>query len=244
MIYMISKTKREKMEKLIYDVFDILDPSGTNTNKYKKLFSSLNNNEFDDFFVKVFNNNKEYFTLDIVEYERGLSIERASKAIKLLGYELFENVCMPHITMDSNNIVVTKEPVLTGYLIIKRPQQMLHHKNGLSTNIDKRSQLTGQVSGDDKNGRESDVETSALMALGADPVIRELHGARSDDMTAKNEMYSAISNKGYVSLDELTNDTKNKTTLNTVDTYFIGMGLKTDLITKGLILNKTIDDNA
>ena len=49
-------------------------------------------------------------------------------------------------------------------------------------------------------------------------------------------MLQAIATKGYVTEAELTDDVTNKTTLNTVDTYFLGMGLKTDLVSKGLKL--------
>jgi hypothetical protein len=54
-------------------------------------------------------------------------------------------------------------------------------------------------------------------------------------------MLQAIATKGYVNLSELTDDVSNKATLNAVDTYFLGMGLKTDLVTKGLKLPKNID---
>ena len=50
----------------------------------------------------------------------------------------------------------------------------------------------------------------------------------------KQQMNQSINSKGYVKLSDLDDKIENKTTLNTVDTYFLGMGLKTDLVTKGL----------
>jgi hypothetical protein len=64
---------------------------------------------------------------------------------------------------------------------------------------------------------------------------------RADDMVAKEEMYAAIAQKGYVSLNELTNNVDNKVTLNTLDVYLIGCGIKSDLITRGSYLRKTIN---
>lgn len=55
-------------------------------------------------------------------------------------------------------------------------------------------------------------------------------------------MYSKIAQKGYVALNELTDDVDNKVTLNTLDVYFMGCGLKTDLITQGLYLRKTLNE--
>ena len=126
------------------------------------------------------------------------------------------------------------------YLHIKRMQQILSKKNTTSTDISSRSALTGQVVNKDKNARESDAETFSLVTLGAEASLRELLGPRADDLTMKTEMYSEVSKKGYVSLDELTNNVENKTTLNTVDTYLLGCGIKSDLVTKTLALPKTL----
>ena len=63
-------------------------------------------------------------------------------------------------------------------------------------------------------------------------------------MMMKQEMSSQIANQGYVSLDDLESDPANKTTLNTVDVYLMGMGLKSDLVTSGLMLKRTIDTDA
>ena len=100
--------------------------------------------------------------------------------------------------------------------------------------------MTGQVTGADKNGRESDLENSMLVALGMENCLKELNGPRSDDMVAKREMLSEIATKGYVKYSDLTYDVNNKTTLNTVNAYFLGMGINSDLVTKGLMLKSTL----
>ena len=50
--------------------------------------------------------------------------------------------------------------------------------------------------------------------------------------------------KGYVSLDDMESNPENKTTLNTIDVYLLGMGLNSDLITRGLMTNKTLKEDA
>jgi hypothetical protein len=57
----------------------------------------------------------------------------------------------------------------------------------------------------------------------------------------KREMLQSINERGYAKLEDLTDHVENKTTLNTVNTYFYGMGLHTDLVSKGLKLPYTID---
>lgn len=115
-------------------------------------------------------------------------------------------------------------------------------KNGISTSADIRSALTGQVTGADKNGRESDLENTMLISLGMKDTLRELNGPRADDLVMKREMLTSIATKGYVSLEELTDEITNKTTLNTVNVYLLGMSLDSDLVTKGLMVKKTLEE--
>lgn len=65
---------------------------------------------------------------------------------------------------------------------------------------------------------------------------------RADDSVMKSEMYNSIARKGYVSYKDLTNNVDNKTTLNTLDVYLIGCGIKSDLITRDVYLRKTLSD--
>ena len=123
------------------------------------------------------------------------------------------------------------------------PVKVIYYKkNGLSTSNEKLSATTGQVVDKDKNARDSDIEASMLVALGADKILQELHGPRADDAVMRREMNQSISTKGYVMLDELTNSPLNKVTLNTVNTYLLGMGLKSDLITDSYLLPKTQEE--
>lgn len=230
-----------KMKKLIYDVFDALDPSGVNTEKYKQMFDKMNESQFDSFCKRFFKNENDYLILDIVDYERDLKMDNIEKAAKIMNVPLFERVAVPFSNMDKERPIITKYPVPVGYANIKRMQQMLSKKNTTSTNISERSALTGQVVGKDKNARSSDVENFGLITMNSEYALRELMGPRADDKVMKEEMYTSISEKGYVSLDELTDRVENKTTLNTIDVFMIGMGIKTDLVTKDLHVLSSLD---
>ena len=59
-------------------------------------------------------------------------------------------------------------------------------------------------------------------------------GERAPD--ARRAMARDIANNGYVSLADLPNDPLNKTSMNTLDTYFVMQGLKTNLVKGGDIL--------
>lgn len=238
----INIKKRKEAEKLVYDIFDILDPSGANTKKYKELFASMSDNEF----IKTMNNMWEddtfNFVLDIVDFERDIDLATVEKAANKLGVPLEEDVIMPFLNMDTNEPVVTRTKVLVMYIIWKRMQQMTQKKNSTSIHISDRSATTGQVVGDDKNGRNSDVENVGLIAIGAVNVAREFNGFRADGMQRKNAAYSSIATTGYVSLEEVEAQAgiADRTVLNTIDTFYLGMGIKTDLIDDSLMLNSTV----
>lgn len=238
----ITPEKRKKMEDLIYRFFTAFDKTGINTKHYKEIFEPMSDSQFDKFFKDFFNDPKAYLILNVSDYDNRFKIEDVEKAAKVLGIDLFETVYMPHITMDKKHVVCTKKPVPVGYLNIKRTQQTISKKNGISTSINQRSAITAQVTGADKNGRESDLENTMLASLGMENTLKELNGPRADDMHMKDQMLKDIALNGYTRLDQMESSTENKTTLNTVNTFLLGMGLNSDLVTKGLMTNKELKD--
>lgn len=238
----MAVANRAYIEKLIYDVYDKLDPSGSNTEKMKAMFQPMSDKEFEKFFKEFLQNDDENFVLDIVEFEHDLKMKYCEDAAKVLGIPLMEYVYMPHLTMDRKNVIVSKEKCLVSFINAKRTQQFVHKKNGLSISNEKLSATTGQVVQKDKNARDSDIEASMLVSLGADKILQELHGPRADDPVMRREMNQSISSKGYVMLDELTNSPVNKVTLNTVNTYLLSMGLKSDLVSDSYLLPKTQEE--
>ena len=238
----MAVANRSYIEKLVYDVFSALDPSGSNTNKYQNIFSEMDEKEFEKFMKQFLGDDEENFVLDTIEFEHSLKFEYCEDAAKVLNIPLMEYVYMPHLTMDKKNVIISKQKCLVGWFNVKRTQQLLHKKNGLSVSNDRVSALTGQVTRDDKNARDSDIEAAMLVALGADKILQELHGPRADDLVMKRQARQSISTKGYILLDELENDPKNKVTLNTVNAFLISMGLSTDLITDTYILPETSNE--
>ena len=231
---------RKKMESMIYKFFSAFDKSGSNTKKYKDKFQNMSDNEFKRYFTAFFANPNAYLILDIIDYERMVKMEDIEDAAKVLDIPLYEYVILPHLTMDKEKCITTKNPVPVGYINEKRTQQTVMKKNGISTDISERSAITNQVTGKDKNGRESDLENTMLTALGMTNTLKELNAPRADDSVMKQQMLRDIALNGYTRLADMDDDIMNKTTLNTVDCYFRGMSIETDLVVKGLMLPKTL----
>ena len=239
---MINKAKRKEMEELIYGFFDLFDPTGRNTEYYRNKFKSMNDGEFDQYFKLLFEQDDPYLTATMVDYENPVKIENIEKAAEFLDVPLFERVVLPYASQDPNNPIITKHECLVGYLNIKRLQQLNFKKIGISTDISDRNMITGQVSGHDKNSRNSDQETIALLTVGANTSLKELMSMRADDKVMKDEMNKKIARDGYVAMSELTDKLSNKTTLNSAAVFFMGAGLMTDLVMNDYFLPKTLDE--
>ena len=239
---MINKAKRKEMEELIYGFFDLFDPTGRNTEYYRNKFKSMNDGEFDQYFKLLFEQDDPYLTATMVDYENPVKIENIEKAAEFLDVPLFERVVLPYASQDPNNPIITKHECLVGYLNIKRLQQLNFKKIGISTDISDRNMITGQVSGHDKNSRNSDQETIALLTVGANVSLKELMSMRADDKVMKDEMNKKIARDGYVAMSELTDKLSNKTTLNSAAVFFMGAELMTDLVMNDYFLPKTLDE--
>lgn len=225
------KEKRKYFMDYMSNVYDILDPSGTNTKMFHKKYDKLSDEEFAKAVEDFLNDDSQKgFYLEVVEFERDLTLENIFKCAEYQKVPLFEYVALPHINGDADNAVVTPEPVPVGYIHAKRMQQTLLKKNSGSIHNDKRDSKTGQVIGEDKNARTSNVETYSMIASGAINGLRELLGPRADNMVAKNEMYNMIRQDGYVSLEELSNRQTDKVAINSLDVYFTMQGLRTNLV--------------
>lgn len=227
------KQKRKYVMDYVCGMYDRLDPSGTNSKIFREKWGPLSDTEFSKKFEEFLRDDtRKGFYLEVVEFERDLTLENIMNCAKAMNIPLWERVALPHINGSLEDAVVTPEPVPVGFIHAKRMPQMLLEKNAGSISINKRNALSGQVTGDDKNGVTSNVETYSMVASGATTALKELLGPRADNMAAKNQMYNAINRDGYVSLDELPNDPEDKVAINSLDAYFTMQGFRTNLVKK------------
>jgi hypothetical protein len=228
--------KRKKVMNMLCSALDKIDPSKANSKKYQDFFGNMSDSQFDSWMKDFLKDKKNNFYLEIIEYDRPLKMENIEAMAKHIGVPLYEKVAIPHLNMNKDNPVVTPEPVPVGYAHEKLMVQLLSKKNSTSIRAEKRNVLSGQVTGDDKTSRTSDVESYSFLAIGATESLKELLGPRADDMIAKNQMYNSIQKNGYCSLKELDSNNEDKVSLRTLDAYFLMMGIKTNLITGGDII--------
>lgn len=234
----LKHSARVEMEKYIYDVFDRLDPTKKNTNFYKAFFSKMTDKEFDEFFDGFFKDENAYLTWTVETFENDVTMDNIENAAKFMNVPLFEHVL--YYGEDKSKPLVTPYPVPVGYFHEKRVQQTAIKKNSTSIDVNMRDAKTNQVINDDKNSRQSIDENYSMMTYGAEKGIKEFMSFRADDSVMKEEAYNQIRENGYVAMQDLPDNVENKAAINMVDVYLICQGIKSDLITPGYVLKKTL----
>ena len=88
--------QRLKAERLIYQIYDILDPSGRNTEFWKNEFNNMNDDQFKKYISKSF---PFYFQTGAFKEP---SMAEISKALDALNVPLLEPVYLPYKYKDSD----------------------------------------------------------------------------------------------------------------------------------------------
>ena len=79
-----------------------------------------------------------------------------------------------------------------------------------------------------------------MSILGSEQALREFFGPRASDFEKKSQMMQKISVDGFVKLGGLSSDSESNQILNTINCYFLGCGISTNLVTQGMELPRTL----
>lgn len=229
------KDARKKVEKRIYDVFNIIDTTGQNTEYYKNKFAKMSDKQFFDFFNQDF---PIKFQIKIFEIDP--KIEQILDAMNKINVPVLEEVNMPFLYRNKDGIPVKSQPVLVVYNLTKRLKQMVQKKTGYSVNISKRDMRTGLLIDTDKNGNSTDREMESLVVQGLTDTMRELSTYRADAMDAKSRFYAEINALGMVSQKDVHVDNDDSIARNMLSVYLIGCHLSNNLVNIEDITPRTI----
>lgn len=233
----IDKAKRKKAETIIYQVMDALDPSGTNSEHYKKVFSQMSDTQFEELFK-----NKFPLKFHVRPFEIEPTIDEIEKAAKIINIPLLEKVRQPHMYVNENGEPVQTKECMVGYVHLRKVQQFLTKKNSMSSDIAQRDMKTGLLLNYDKNGKTSDREVESLITTGLLNTADEFVGPKADSMNAKNTMYNMINNLGYVNLKDIPKDAEDSLAMNLLNTYLLGAHLNSNLVNNDYMLPYTINN--
>jgi len=229
------KEARKKVEKRIYEVFDIIDTTGQNTEFYKQKFAKMNDKEFVEFFKQDF---PLKFQIKIFEVDP--KVEQIMDALNKIKVPILEEINMPFLYRNKDGVPVKSQPVLVVYNLVKRLKQMVQKKTGYSVNISKRDMRTGLLIDTDKNGNSTDREMESLVVQGLTDTMRELSTYRADAMDAKSRFYAEINALGMVSQKDVPVDNDDSIARNMLSVYLIGCHLSNNLVNINDITPRTI----
>lgn len=217
--------KRMKAEKLIYDVMDILDPTKTNSDYYKKTFTNMSDSQFVKFLSQKF---PIRFQTRPFEIEPDLST--SIKALNFLEVPLFEPITLDYIYERKDGKPVWSKPCFVGYAHQKKMKQFSSKKTHMSTSISMRDMKSGQLLQEDKGARESDREFEALTVMGLDNTVFEFSKVKKDAMTAKSSAYSTINLLGDVTLGDIDTSKEDGLAKNMISAHMIAAHLYNNLV--------------
>jgi len=104
-----TKKKRKEIETLIYSIFDKLDKTNENTDRYKTFFKNLNDKQFTSWATKFLKDPEENFYLEVLPYKNEPHLKDIKKAADILKIPLEETVTFPHL-----GGIQTPKPVPVG----------------------------------------------------------------------------------------------------------------------------------
>lgn len=232
---------RKEIEGDIYSLIDDMDPSGKNTERMRNYLSAMDDRSFFQFIDEFFDNQDKNFPVAYEGYNNPVSLSFAHKVAKKRNVPIYERVYRPYVNGDVDDPPGTVHPIMVIDVPVKRLKQMAFSKNHTSTTGSKRDPKTGQVTGEDRTARVTDVEAFSLIVQGQYSAAQEFYGPMADDTVAHYEMLRAIQRDGEVELRDLPNDPLNKVTMNTINAFMIGSCLETNFIDdSGYILPITL----
>jgi hypothetical protein len=232
------KEKRNKIENLVLGVLKKMDNSKmANHNRYEKMFELMTDKEFEKWAEGMGHELDDTIQLFQLPFEE-VKMPQIKAAADFLKMPLEEYIWYRHNDADG---IRTKMRVPVGYVHIKRVQQLLAKKNRYAYDVEDTELKSGQVKDDSKVASISDPETFFLTVLNADKALEEFLGPRSDNQSKKNEMYRQISRDGYTTLEGMEKDITQSTTLNTLNTYLLASGIRSDLVVNSLKTTYTVD---
>ena len=229
----ITKKQRQECEAIILNGFKLADRDGHNVEVYKKKFAKMTDDQFYDFCALDF---PYRFHVDGFPNTK---IEDIEAALNAIGQHLIEPIALPYLYRNKDGVPVNTKPCIVGYIPIKRVQQIVTKKNGMSVDISQRDMKTGRLTGHDKNGMTSDLEQISLGVMGLEKTMIELSRPRADSMNAKSQFYNNINLKGQVSLDDIEIEIDDSLSKNLMNTYLLGALLNSNLINQDYYLMYT-----
>lgn len=238
-----QKKKRIIIQNNFYKLMDKLDglsdaditagKKSFNRIQWEKRFAAMSDIDFHEFMKRMKNERDFNISYEAESFTKKdkMSVSRIKKIAKDLKVKLEEYVIYPHKNRENpDRPIVSKTPLMIIIISVKRLQQMLAKKNKVSSNIDTRNELTNTVTGDDKGGRMSNVQTLSLITTNQYAAVKEFLSIRSDNEKAKIEMFKEIEATGKAHISNYNLQTSDMQSVQAMEVFLKGAGLTSNIL--------------
>lgn len=202
-----SNKKRQQIVDYICKVYDTIDPSKTNSTKFKGLVEKMTDREFDNF-MNLIKEGKYQLHIIAPNLKINLRNENILKAADTVGCKLFHRFWIEdHSTgrkfLTDNEYLVIQVP-------IRRQQQFLDEKIAVPDHDRTIDGMTGQVTGDSRNCSVTNPEIQILAARGLNNTLEEFVNVRGGNINNYNDFRRALEETGECNLTDLDPNSKTR----------------------------------
>lgn len=221
---------RKLAESEILTVIEEMIPRSDNTQLYKTLFSSMDDDAFEQFIDDLDTGKKQLAIIapnfSKVQLDTGRNLEIGER----LGHKFFQRIWMP--AKDGMPSYLTPVPYLVIDLPLRRQAQILEKKISIPEDNNSVDDFTGQPTGKSKGSKVSYPEVQVLAALGLTESLTEFLKYRGGDEKGFNAMNTMINRTGGVSMNAIEPFSGTVKATQSLSTMLTGMHLKNTLISK------------
>ncbi len=218
---------RKAAEDFILTHIEEMCPGSDNTKLYKTLFTSMNDDQFDQFMQDLDTGKKQLAitspNFSSAQLDTGRNIEIAER----LGHKFFQRIQIPAV--GNKPSYMTPNPYLVVDLPLRRQAQLLDKKIKVPVDNNSVDDFTGQPTGKSKGSRISHPEVQVISALGQPRSLEEFLKYRGGDEKGFNAMNTVIQRTGGVSMDAIEPYSGQVRATTTLKTYLTAMMLSNTL---------------
>lgn len=195
-----AKTKRAKIEKLIMDRVNGIDPSGDNAKRYKEFFSTLSDQKFAEY-MEILRKGDIQVNVVMPNMTKPMKISNLIKAADDAGVKIAHRLWL--YDKVSGRKYLTNEKYLVLTLPVRRAQQEWDKKLSVPERDKTIDSMTGQVMRGDDSCALSAPEIQSLGVRGLTATLTELIKVRGGDVTAYGDFKRQMQENGEARLSTL-----------------------------------------
>ena len=196
--YVKEASSKNAVVTKIVEIMDILDPSGTNTARYKNMFKGFSAAQYKAY-IGLLKKGELQIYLDAPNGVIKLTMPNIFKAAAKLGTKIFERIWLTDAVTGREYLTNEKYAILN--VSIRRLQQFIDKKLRIPNSDMKVDAATNQVVAEDNASNISNPEAQVMQAKGLQKTLVELMKVRGGDAASYAEARRQMEGTGELSLE-------------------------------------------